>query len=185
MQALQLPFISVGRLVRLACLRHAASVHPEPGSNSQKKFIFLFIWTFYFLVLPSFSNYLTFCSVFRDHFTIYYFFSQVAPLIYQIVLALSTYFLTFFTFFDISSFASSFFANAFLIYHFFTPLVKLFFYFFSSFLYFLYFPKYVKIDWHFIICQSINFYVLFLFYFYNFNNFFFFIIRYCYFIFFF
>jgi hypothetical protein len=26
------------RLVRLACLRHTASVHPEPGSNSQKKF---------------------------------------------------------------------------------------------------------------------------------------------------
>jgi hypothetical protein len=24
--------------IRLACLRHAASVHPEPGSNSQKKF---------------------------------------------------------------------------------------------------------------------------------------------------
>ncbi len=23
--------------VRLACLRHAASVHPEPGSNSQKR----------------------------------------------------------------------------------------------------------------------------------------------------
>ena len=28
---------SLGHLVRLACLRHAASVHPEPGSNSQKK----------------------------------------------------------------------------------------------------------------------------------------------------
>ena len=27
----QAPF----RLVRLACIRHAASVHPEPGSNSQ------------------------------------------------------------------------------------------------------------------------------------------------------
>ncbi len=25
-------------IVRLACLRHTASVHPEPGSNSQKKF---------------------------------------------------------------------------------------------------------------------------------------------------
>jgi hypothetical protein len=24
--------------IRLACLRHAASVHPEPGSNSQKVF---------------------------------------------------------------------------------------------------------------------------------------------------
>src|SRR5690554_7141652 len=29
--------------VRLACIRHAASVHPEPGSNSPKNFIcFLF-----------------------------------------------------------------------------------------------------------------------------------------------
>ena len=26
------------RPVRLACVRHAASVHPEPGSNSHKKF---------------------------------------------------------------------------------------------------------------------------------------------------
>ena len=34
---------SKGRLVRLACLRHAASVHPEPGSNSPKnKIIFEF-----------------------------------------------------------------------------------------------------------------------------------------------
>ena len=28
-------------LVRLACVRHAASVHPEPGSNSLKKFLLL------------------------------------------------------------------------------------------------------------------------------------------------
>ncbi len=28
---------SLGHFVRLACLRHAASVHPEPGSNSPKK----------------------------------------------------------------------------------------------------------------------------------------------------
>ena len=26
-------------LARLACVRHAASVHPEPGSNSHKKFV--------------------------------------------------------------------------------------------------------------------------------------------------
>ena len=31
---------SKGLPVRLACLRHAASVHPEPGSNSLKKIIF-------------------------------------------------------------------------------------------------------------------------------------------------
>ena len=28
----------IKRFVRLACVRHAASVHPEPGSNSHKKF---------------------------------------------------------------------------------------------------------------------------------------------------
>ena len=27
--------------IRLACIRHAASVNPEPGSNSPKKFIFV------------------------------------------------------------------------------------------------------------------------------------------------
>jgi hypothetical protein len=27
-------------LVRLACIRHAASVHPEPGSNSLKDYYF-------------------------------------------------------------------------------------------------------------------------------------------------
>ena len=27
--------------VRLACVKHAASVHPEPGSNSRYKFVFL------------------------------------------------------------------------------------------------------------------------------------------------
>ena len=31
--------IEVRCFVRLACVKHAASVHPEPGSNSQKKFI--------------------------------------------------------------------------------------------------------------------------------------------------
>ena len=28
-------------LVRLACVRHAASVHPEPGSNSHVKMVFV------------------------------------------------------------------------------------------------------------------------------------------------
>ena len=30
--------IQLKRFARLACVRHAASVHPEPGSNSRKKF---------------------------------------------------------------------------------------------------------------------------------------------------
>ena len=37
---------SLGYFVRLACLRHAASVHPEPGSNSPKKNNFLIFETF-------------------------------------------------------------------------------------------------------------------------------------------
>ena len=52
---------SMGHFVRLACLRHAASVHPEPGSNSQnKKNNFK---NLNFLA----TNKLTFCSVFKDH----------------------------------------------------------------------------------------------------------------------
>ena len=31
--------LPIHTFVRLACVRHAASVHPEPGSNSQLKFI--------------------------------------------------------------------------------------------------------------------------------------------------
>ena len=31
-------------LVRLACIRHAASVHPEPGSNSPQKISLLRVW---------------------------------------------------------------------------------------------------------------------------------------------
>ena len=37
--------------VRLACVRHAASVHPEPGSNSQLKFI-LQLFTDFCVVIP-------------------------------------------------------------------------------------------------------------------------------------
>ena len=42
--------ISLGHSVRLACLRHAASVHPEPGSNSPKK---LYFYIIYFVKLIS------------------------------------------------------------------------------------------------------------------------------------
>ena len=40
----------MGHSVRLACLRHAASVHPEPGSNSPKK---LYFYIIYFVKLIS------------------------------------------------------------------------------------------------------------------------------------
>jgi hypothetical protein len=36
----RLPLSARGRTVRLACLIHAASVHPEPGSNSQSKTLY-------------------------------------------------------------------------------------------------------------------------------------------------
>src|SRR3989344_6449088 len=38
---------SVLRTDRLACLRHAASVHPEPGSNSQKESSILKLYRIY------------------------------------------------------------------------------------------------------------------------------------------
>ena len=39
-------------LDRLACIRHAASVHPEPGSNSQNLFncFFIFSWLKFFAI---------------------------------------------------------------------------------------------------------------------------------------
>ena len=33
--------LPLNRFVRLACVRHAASVHPEPGSNSHVKMVFV------------------------------------------------------------------------------------------------------------------------------------------------
>ena len=45
-------------LVRLACIRHAASVHPEPGSNSPKKWIPTEVGSIfrYNLIWPDFSD---------------------------------------------------------------------------------------------------------------------------------
>ena len=59
---------SLGHLVRLACLRHAASVHPEPGSNSPKNILNLFQIICIFKMFVSRLIELTFCSVFKDHF---------------------------------------------------------------------------------------------------------------------
>ena len=56
--------LSLGHLVRLACLRHAASVHPEPGSNSQK-YIFYFIM----FVIPSYSSNLDVLLSFQRSFS--------------------------------------------------------------------------------------------------------------------
>ena len=45
-------------IVRLACVRHAASVHPEPGSNSQFKFLKLRADSalYYLLILKYFAS---------------------------------------------------------------------------------------------------------------------------------
>ena len=66
----------MGHSVRLACLRHAASVHPEPGSNSPKKNNNLFILRIVFLTLE-----LTFLLSFQRSFLLF----LKAILIYQIL----------------------------------------------------------------------------------------------------
>ena len=78
----------------------------------QKNLFFRSFELVYFFVLPSFSNYLTFCSVFRDHSLFAFLFLQTAPLIYQILFSLSTHFFTFFylfLFYPFFLFFSSFF----------------------------------------------------------------------------
>ena len=48
-------------LARLACVRHAASVHPEPGSNSLKKisslYDFKFFRSFKLIISASFTSF--------------------------------------------------------------------------------------------------------------------------------
>ena len=57
-------------LVRLACIRHAASVHPEPGSNSPFAHLFLNARAFGFFVCVAYSllGIDVSCSVFKDRF---------------------------------------------------------------------------------------------------------------------
>ena len=56
--------------VRLACIRHAASVHPEPGSNSPFAHLFLNARAFGFFVCVAYSllGIDVSCSVFKDRF---------------------------------------------------------------------------------------------------------------------
>ena len=58
-------------LVRLACIRHAASVHPEPGSNSPFAHLFLNARAFGFFVCVAYSllGIDVSCSVFKDRFS--------------------------------------------------------------------------------------------------------------------
>ena len=56
------------RLVRLACIRHAASVHPEPGSNSPfaHSFTLLRLFSFLRFLYSVFIGIDVSCSVFKD-----------------------------------------------------------------------------------------------------------------------
>ena len=49
-----LPKLPNDSLARLACIRHAASVHPEPGSNSPFDIIALNFFLLFFSVYTSF-----------------------------------------------------------------------------------------------------------------------------------
>ncbi len=125
--------------VRLACIRHAASVHPEPGSNSPFDIIsslnFLIAST-HFTVSSENSNKLTCVSVWFSK-------NNFAPLpqgecaflYYRNQPAMSTRFLTFFILFDTASDCSLtwFLAVSFYILMQRDTDVNNFFYFFSSF----------------------------------------------------
>ena len=66
--------------VRLECVMHAASVHPEPGSNSRLKSLYLSYLLFYcshlgiveISWLPSFLSFLLFCTFLSYFRTLYY-----------------------------------------------------------------------------------------------------------------
>ena len=66
--------------VRLECVMHAASVHPEPGSNSRLKSLYLSYLLFYcshlgiveISWLPSFLSFLVFCTFLSYFRTLYY-----------------------------------------------------------------------------------------------------------------
>ena len=97
---------------RLACVKHAASVHPEPGSNSLKKFVQdqIFAWLnfipFYLLWFCSlrtkFSWTFKDMSLFSYQGSWFVAFSAATSLLYQTLFCLSRTFLTFSkVFFDV------------------------------------------------------------------------------------
>ena len=79
-------------LVRLACIRHAASVHPEPGSNSPFDSLFISL-TFVSFILFNWRLLFNFYLVFKD--LSYLAPSQGAVLYYQLYLPLSNTFFIF------------------------------------------------------------------------------------------
>ena len=113
--------IDLNNSVRLECVMHAASVHPEPGSNSRKNFIsdtrrcltssraiylsFTFclssilnkLWRDQYLHLQCFVL-LSCCSIFNDQFRRLF---ATALLLYHLSLTLSTLFSNFFQLFSL------------------------------------------------------------------------------------
>ena len=88
-------------LVRLACIRHAASVHPEPGSNSPFDLALRCLWHLSLQLFVCFEIDVLVCifiscSVFKDHLHL-----NSAHLYYQILFASSNVFLFFFIFFTV------------------------------------------------------------------------------------
>ena len=82
--------------VRLACIRHAASVHPEPGSNSPFDFcstLFLRFFSFCYPVFLYWVKLTLFCLVFKDRCT------EVLDNNTKPLLLLSIFFSLFFVFF--------------------------------------------------------------------------------------
>ena len=83
-----------GSLARLACIRHTASVHPEPGSNSHS-FYFLVHYYFWFCINFFFIKIdvvfvVLFCLVFKDQFTLVL--NLSALLVYHSQSNMSTFF---------------------------------------------------------------------------------------------
>ena len=93
--------------VRLACVRHAASVHPEPGSNSQLKFI-LQLFTDFCVVIPYLPFFRFVLFTIQFSLSIYYLvtiFSFCKPCLVQLIhytffiFFCQAFFLKFFIFF--------------------------------------------------------------------------------------
>ena len=83
-------------LVRLACIRHAASVHPEPGSNSPFDLALRCLWHLSLHLFVCFEIDVLVCifiscSVFKDHLHL-----SSAHLYYQILFTSSNVFFIFF-----------------------------------------------------------------------------------------
>ena len=115
----------MGRPVRLACLRHAASVYPEPGSNSSFDWLFIFYSFFrvFLTYLLDVRLYFVFfsCSVFKE-------LSHVPLETCSMILSSFRFYVNYFLHLFLSLWLTS---TAYLIYGIFFLLAR-FFYFFSS-----------------------------------------------------